>query len=1088
MPQRPFSLSRHASAAFLIACLVVGHTVLAAQANYARLGGTVTDPSGGVLPGASVVLRNVRTNVTQEAATDPQGRFTFSEVPIGDYEVTITLEGFQKLVRTEVTLLTGQVADMPLQMQVGALDTVVEVTGSIPLVQSSSSTVQTAMTQRQVQELPLNGRNPLQLVALTAGASITDAGTVAGQQDNRGISVNGLRTTQNNVRLDGSNYNNRFFGSAPVLPNPDTLQEFTVQSANYSARTAGAGALVELSTRSGTNAFRGSAFEFGRDTAFNANNFFINARPLSADQIASGVTRQPKPPFRLNQYGGTLGGPLQKNRLFFFFGYQGTKQRSSPSSITIQSITGAQRNGDFSATTTPIIDPLTGTQFVTNGVPNVIPTDRLDPVVRRVLDAYLPLPNAGTNLVVLQNRDVDDEQYTGRADMVLSPAHQISVRYFDDDNDFQRPFTAPNGFYAANNFRNRSLLVRSTHAVNRKLVMTFSGAYSKFRRIQEPQAPGLQTLQSFGVNAPQSISTSFFPGVRFLANPAFQLFSGGGLEQTPQTYDFHGAGVYTTGGHVLQFGSDLQFDRVFTLDASFTPGTWTFNGQRTGLLLADAVLGLPSQFQQDSGRTNDLRESKYHLWVHDDWKVGSRLTLNLGMRWEPKLPPIDKLNNLVAFVAGRQSQVAPDAPAGLLYPGDPDIGPEVFPRDYNNFAPRAGFAYDLAGDGRTVLRGGYGIFYIDPALTIYTRTVSTQPSVITVTLVNPGSFVNPYAGVAGGNPFPRERVQPEEFGTYRYTRPVSGGVLDPAARTGYSQNWNVTLERQLARDLAVSVAYVGNRGDGILAAKQLNPAVFAPGATAATTNARRIYAGLSDVEIATPYQESRYHSLQINATKRTSRGLTLLGTYVLSKTTDNGSSTVEGNGAWTRNSLDEDLDWGPADFDVRHKTNLAVVYDIPAVQAGPAVVAALLRGWQVNGILTANSGLPFTVRSGTDRSLSAIGQDTADQVGDPAPAANADPTVWFNPQAFAPAAIGTFGSVGRNSLRGPGYVSLDLAVFKNIAVTDRFRLQLRAESFNALNHTNFLNPNATVTAGANFGRILAAQDPRVFQFGIKVQF
>ena len=1061
---------------------------VAGQANYARLGGTVSDPSGGVLPGASIVLRNVRTNVTQEAVSDGQGRFSFSEVPIGSYELTVTLQGFQKLVRTDLTLLTGQVADLALALQVGTLDTVVEVTGGLPLVQTSTSSVQTSMTQRQVQELPLNGRNPLQLVALTAGASITDAGTVAGQQDNRGISVNGLRTTQNNVRLDGSNYNNRFFGSAPVLPNPDTLQEFTVQSANYSARTSGAGALVELSTRSGTNEYHGSVFEFARDTAFNANNFFINARPLSAEQIASGVTHQPKPPFRLNQFGGTIGGPIQRDRLFFFFGYQGTRQRSSPSSITIQSLTAAQRDGDFSSIATPIIDPLTGSQFVTNGVANVIPRERLDPVARRVLDTYLPLPNSGNNLLVLQNRDIDDRQYTGRADWVVTPAHQVSIRYFDDDNDFQRPFTAPNGFYAANEFRNRSLLARSTHTLGPKLVATFSGAYSKFRRIQEPQAPGLQTLQSFGVNVPQSIDTSFFPGVRFLANPAFQLFSGGGLEQTPRTYDFHGAAVYTSGGHVLQFGGDLQFDRVYTLDASFTPGTWTFNGQRTGVLLADVVLGLPSQFQQDSGRTNDLRESKYHFWIHDDWKLRPRLTLNLGLRWEPKLPPVDELNNLVGFLPGQQSQVAPGAPTGLLYPGDAGIGPEVFPRDYNNFAPRVGVAYDVFGNGGTILRGGYGIFYIDPALTIYTRTVSTQPSVVTVTLANPRSFVDPYGGVPGGIPFPRERVQPDEFDTYTYTRPVSGGVLNPGARTGYSQNWNVTLERQLARDLVASVAYVGNRGEDILAAKQLNPAVYSPGATPATTNARRIYAGLSDVEIATPYQKSRYHSLQVTATKRTANGLTLLGTYVFSKTTDNGSSTVEGNGSWTRNSFDENLDWGPADFDIRHKANVAFVYDIPPVPSGNGLIAALLRGWQVNGILAASSGLPYTVKSGTDRSLSAIGQDNADQVGDPAPPAGADPTVWFNPQAFAPAALGTFGTVRRNSLRGPGYVSLDLALFKNITIAGRVRLQLRAESFNALNHTNFMNPNATVTAGANLGRILAAHDPRVFQFGVKVQF
>ena len=621
------------------------------QANNGRLTGTVLDPSGAVLPGALVTLRNLGTNASTEITTDAEGRFAFPEQPIGRYQLTVALEGFQTAVLSDVTLLTGQLLDLKVPLQVGDISSSVDVTGGVPLVQSGTSSVQTSMTERQVQELPLNGRNPLQLVALTAGATITDAGTVAGQQDNRGISVNGLRTTQNNFRLDGSNYTNRFFGSAPILPNPDTLQEFTVQSANYSARTAGAGALVELSTRSGTNDFHGSGFEFLRDTSLNANNFFINARPLTAAQLAAGVTEQPKPPFKLNQYGGTLGGPIVKSRAFFFGSYQGTRQRSSPSSVTIQSLTTAQRNGDFSSIATPIIDPRTGTQFVTNGVANVIPADRLDPTVRRVLDTYLPLPDSGNNLLVIQDRDVDDDQYTGKVDLV-SGRNYLSARYSDDDNDFQRPFTAPTGFYAANNFRNRSLSVRDTYTLTSNLLVTVSGAYSKFRRIQEPQAPGLQTLQSFGVNAPQTIDTSFFPGVRFMANPAFQLFSGGGLEQTPSSSDFHGTAVWTRGAHVLQFGSDVQFDRLYTLDASFTPGTWTFNGQRTGVLLADVVLGLPSQFQQDSGRTNDLRESKYHFWIQDDWKVRPRLTLNLGLRWEPKLPPIDKLNNLVGFVRG----------------------------------------------------------------------------------------------------------------------------------------------------------------------------------------------------------------------------------------------------------------------------------------------------------------------------------------------------------------------------------------------------------------------------------------------------
>nr|MBA3440847.1 TonB-dependent receptor [Pyrinomonadaceae bacterium] len=715
-------------AAWLLLLALALPISLHAQANSARLGGTVVDASGAALPNASITIRSLRTGLTSEVVTNSEGRFSFSELPIGEYELSAALEGFQKLVRNDIILLTGQVLDLTLALQVGNIETVIVVTGEVPLVQTASSTVQTSMTERQVQELPLNGRNPLQLVALTAGATITDAGTVGGQQDNRGLSVNGLRTTQNNFRLDGSNYNNRFFGSAPVLPNPDTLQEFTVQSANYSARTAGAGAVVELSTRSGTNQFHGSAFEFLRNTMLNANNFFTNARPLSAAQVQSGLTKQPRPPFKLNQYGGTIGGPIKRDKAFFFFSYQGTKQRSAPSSVTIQSLTTAQRGGDFSNITTPIIDPLTGQQFVTNGVRNVIPSNRLDPIVRQVLDAYLPLPNAGNNLLVFQNRDVDDDQYTAKVDYVFSEKNYLSGRYYDDDNNFQRAFTAPSGFFAANVFRNRSLSVRDTHIFSPTLTATFSGAYSKFRRVQEPQAPGLRTLESFGVNVPQSIETSFFPGVRFLANPAFQLFSGGGLEQTPTTYDLHAAAIYTRGSHTLQFGNDFQFDKLYTLDASFTPGTWNFNGQRTGVLLADIVLGLPNQFQQDSGRTNDLRESKYHFWVQDDWKIRSRLTLNLGLRWEPKLPPIDKLNNLVAFVAGQQSRVAPDAPTGLLYPGDPGIGEEVFPRDYNNLAPRIGFAYDVFGTSSTVVRAGYGVFYIDPALTIYTRTVSTQPS------------------------------------------------------------------------------------------------------------------------------------------------------------------------------------------------------------------------------------------------------------------------------------------------------------------------------------------------------------------------
>ncbi|MEI6669613.1 MAG: TonB-dependent receptor [Acidobacteriota bacterium] len=1044
-----------------------------AQANSATLGGTIVDSSGGVLPGVTVTCKNVRTGVTHEFITNEVGIFRFSDLPIGQYQISSALQGFQTLVRGDITLITGQSLDLKLTMQPGGIETTITVTDALPVTQTTSSTVQTAMTVRQVQDLPLNGRNPLQLVVLTAGASITDAGTVTGQQDNRGVTVNGLRATQNNWRLDGANYNNRFFGSAPVLPNPDTLEEFTVQSANYSARTAGAGALVELSTRSGSNQLHASVFEFLRDKSLNANDPFNNA------------AGKPKPPFKLNTFGGTIGGPIITNKTFFFGAYQGTRRTSAPGTASVRSLTAAERAGDFSSYAGTITDPTTGLPFAGNQ----IPTGRLDATVGKILSDMLPLPNSGLNLVSAIPSNLNDDQYTGRFDHELTAKNRITVRYFYDKNYFQRPFQAPPGFWADNDFTNQAFMLRDSHVISSNFLLTTQGSFSKFRRVQSPQDPGNKTIQSYGVKAPQSITTSFFPGIRFMANPLFSLFSGGGLEQTPSTWDFHATAIWNKGRHSLQFGTDLQWDKLYVLDASFTVGTWTFNGSRTGYLPADIMLGLPSSFVQDSGRELKLTERKYHFYVQDDWKATNKLTVNLGLRYEPWTPGTDSLNNLVGFVRGQQSTMAPDAPTGMVYPGDTGIPQALFSNQFNTLAPRVGAAYDLNGNGRTVLRGGYGIFYIDPALTIYTRTVSTQPSVLTTSLTNPYSFFEPYFGVAGGNPFPFPRVQPSAFTAFKYVKPVSGGVLDPTAKKGYSQNWNLTIEQQVGRDLSLSFAYVANKGTDILGAMEMNPAIYGAGATTGNTNSRRTYAGMSAMEIATPYQRSDFHSFQFTATKRAAHGLTLLGTYVYGVAKDNNSSTVEGSGSYPRSSANPNIDYAYADFDVRHRANLSVVFDIPSKASRTGAAKVLLNDWQVNGIVVLRSGLPFTVKSGTDRSLTAIGQDNADLIADPARPAGVDPVqMWFNTSAFAAAAVGTFGTAERNSLRGPGLATIDMAVFKNFVVTGSHRIQFRLEAFNLFNRANYNNPNSTITAGANFGKILSAGDPRVLQLGVKYLF
>ncbi|MCI0718765.1 MAG: TIM barrel protein [Acidobacteria bacterium] len=353
-----------------------------------HLGGTVHDTSGALLPDVDVVCRSERTGLTRTTKTNQAGIFRFAEIPIGVYELVLTHQGFQTVRQGEIQLVTAQIVDLNITMQVGQVTESVGVTAEVPLVQTASASLQASITQRQMQDLPLNGRNPLQLVALTAGAVITRTGTVGGQQDNEGLSVNGQRVTQNNFRLDGSNYTNRYFNSVPVMPNPDTLEEFTVQSGNYSARTAGSGAVVELSTRSGSNEFHWSLFEFLRNTKLNARNFFQLQRP----------------PFKLNQFGGAVGGPIRRDRTFFFASYQRTAQRSSPSSILVTTPTEAQRRGDFSRVPNPIIDPLTRQQFPGN----IIPANRIDPIAAAILDRFVPLPNRGDEFDSLQNQDVDD--------------------------------------------------------------------------------------------------------------------------------------------------------------------------------------------------------------------------------------------------------------------------------------------------------------------------------------------------------------------------------------------------------------------------------------------------------------------------------------------------------------------------------------------------------------------------------------------------------------------------------------------------------------------------------------------------------
>ena len=1050
--------------------------------------GTVVDTSGALISGATVTATNSETSSVRAVVTNKEGIYVFPSLAIGTYSLRISHDGFETQKRDGIQLLTGQTLDLHIEIAIGSVTQSVEVSSAAPLIQTASSSVQASVDQKQMQELPLNGRNPLQLTVLTPGTALTSVGTESGQQDNTGLTVNGLRATQNNFQLDGAIYTNRFFDSVPILPNPDALQEFTIQSSNYSSEYGGAGALVQLSTRSGTNTIHGSTYEFLRNTVLNARNYF----------------QQTAPPFKLNQFGGTAGGPIIKDRTFFFFAAEDLQQRSSPNPISITVPTAAELRGDFSALLgkgIAIFNPTTGQPYPDNIIPTPINT-LSGKLAQKYLVSLASNPVTGV-FNSTSNSNVDSTQYLAKIDQVVTQSNHLSGRYFYNQDNFQRPFNAPLGFYAANRFRNQSVIVTDTQVFSPTLTAIFSASAGRFARTQIPQAPGLQSLQDLGQNVPLgSPGETIFPGIRANISGFVNIFSGGALTQAATSFDYKASLVKVLHTHTIGLGAEFERDRVNMNDYSYTPGDNTFNGQRTaaptgatlptgtktsGSALADFYLGLGSQFFQDNGRKAYLRTNRPSLYVQDDWKATRNLTLNLGVRWDPWLPPIDLNETLVGFEPGFQSQIARNAPAGLIFKGDAGLQESVFQKNWKDFAPRIGFAYNVSGAGKTVIRAGYAIFYGFPEGLLYQRTDAMQPVNLYLTYPAPSAtWDDIYAGYPGGSPFPREHISPDQFANYQFQLPVSGGVLDPKSKVAYTQNWNLTFEQQLPEDVAFSIAYVGNHGAHIMGSRQFNPAVFGPGATVGNENSRRLYPGLGAVELAQSYEYAIYNSLQANLVKRTQNGLTLLTNIVWSKAIDNTSSATEGN-AGPPNPFNLQSGRGPADFDQAIRYNLSINYVTPHVDV-TGFKSALLNNWQLNGIASIQTGLPFTVVSGTDRSLSGIGNDYADIAGTPArPAGVSKIKEYFNTAAFVPAATGTFGNVRRNSLRGPGYVNVDTSIFKDIFPGERIHAQFRAEAFNTFNRVNFSNPAASVSSGT-YGQITSAGSPRVFQFGLKLLF
>lgn len=737
----------------------------------------------------------------------------------------------------------------------------------------------------------------------------------------------------------------------------------------------------------------------------------------------------------------------------------------------------------------------------------MIPRSRWDAVGVKILNV-IPLPNAGANALNLPfSADKDDSQYMGKVDYIASDKDHLSARYFFNQNAYQ---SVPNasaltGFFGLNRFRNQTMLVAATHTFSPAWLMENSFNYLRTFRTRLGVAP-IYT-EDLGVNVPPS-QEGAQSQIFFSLNGYVQLQSNSYIIMNPASAEYKGSISHAAGRHLLRFGGSLRRNAQESLNmANDGWGRWTFSNQRTnssriansGDAVAGLLLGVPQTFTQSAVSVQQFRSTLFDLWLQDDWKVSRRLTLNLGMRYDPYIPARDDNGVLPGFLPGARSTYAPLAPAGLVFSGDPGIPQSVSGTRWRKFGPRFGFAWDVAGNGKAVVRGGYGIYQMGAeAFNIARNRANAAPTrALSISITAPPSTRDPYAGYPGGVPFPFTPPSASQLSTYKFPANLSLDALDPLHKPGYTQSWNLTIERQVLADTAVSVTYLGNHFLGAISGLNVNGAVPGPGATLANEQARRPYPAFSTVTVGTGYNHGMYHGLQVQVTKRPRRGVTLLANYTFSKALDINSSGQNGGTAsdLPRNPYNVNLDKGPADFDAKHSLKASALFELPKVATGSQALRAVANGWQINTILTARTGFPFTCRSGGDNSLTGVGHDTCDQVSaDISRPSGADPVQqWFNTAAFTQNAVGTFGQTGRGILRRPGAFNLDLSLFRRIPISERFQTELRIEAFNALNHPNldlfYMSAGTSQTVNsASFGRITHASDPRLVQIALKLRF
>ena len=1123
--------------ALLLAMACFSRSLVGAQqVNVAQVSGRVTDGTGAAVAGAAVKMLETQRNIGHMATTDEQGQYLLPGLPVGSYQLEVKKDGFKTYTQTGIVLHVDDHVTLNAVLVVGSLSETVEVKAAAALIQTENASVSNVVDSQRISELPLNGRYVTQLVLISGASMSAPGGDETGSKNfysSVTISVAGGQANGTNYLLDGGDNNDTFSNVNLPFPFPDALQEFSVETSSLPARNGlHPGGVVNLVTKSGTNSFHGSAFEFYRDGAFNAApHSFLTA---SGGSVPDNLLR--------NQFGGVVGGKIIKDKLFFFAGYQGTRQHSASSAST-HTATAAALAGDFTTLASPgCTGTTTGKTLKAPFVGNQVNPSSFDPVAVKLFSGgYVPISTDPCGLLKYVLPAIDNEnQEIGRIDYVFSARHNLYGRYFIDDFQAPPPFDIHNLFLTqtpGNWERAQSLTIGDSYSISSSLVNSFHATASRRR-------------DNRGVN-PNDINPTTLGSNMYVAIPNFLLTSISGyfglgcgtcapghfnVNSWTEADDID----WIRGRHHFAFGGLLIRTQNNTLTGFDENGTFTWNGTFTGDGLADFLVGKYSAFTQSRAQQVAYRSTIPSFYGQDTIRLGPKLTLTAGLRWEPTLWPSDlfrrgSIFDMNAFLQNQHSAVYANAPAGMLFFGDPGV-PAAFTNNHlMNFAPRFGIAWDPSGNGKQSIRAGYGIFY-DSAMVWYSQRLTSNPPVVNQidNSSGCGTFSNPWLNYSNATGCGSANSNQNPF-------PASGAIFPggsfwvsfpPDMRPMYMQQWNLSWERQFFGNWAFSLSYLGNRSVHIPLSYDFNApqvtaaaCVAAPGGTcqgnAANETSRRfltLIAGgasapqnpgeIGALDLAFDSGFSTYHALLASLNHRFGKGFSLNTNYTFSKCMSIGDFNGDLRGTYFQIQNNPRADYAVCNFNITHIFNATMVADSPF--HGRGAMRWFLGGWQLAPGIRAQSGWPIDVRTGTDTSATGEGNDRPNIVpGQPLyinqwqPCNTTGTTqcyVVFNKAAFAAPAIGTFGNVGRDFLRSPGTFNIDMAITRIFPIREQKQIEFRFEAFNAINHFNPSIGGPGATAGinsSNFGRqsgastpgfVPSAFDPRILQFGFKLHF